>query len=73
MQPNRKTILLTPKETADRLRVSISCLAKWRMGFTQGLPYVKVGGKVLYAEHEVEKWIAAQMRESTSDTGAEAA
>jgi excisionase family DNA binding protein len=75
MQPNIKiqTVLLTPKEAAARLRVSESTLAKWRMTALRALPFVKVGHKVVYAEREVERFIAAQMRKSTSDNGREAA
>ncbi len=68
-QPKTPTVLLTPKETAARLRVGEGTLAKWRMGFTHGLRFVKVGAKVLYDEREVERFIAEQMRASTSDTG----
>jgi excisionase family DNA binding protein len=75
MQPNTKTqtVLLTPKETAARLRVSESTLAKWRMTASRALPYVKIGAKVAYDEREVEKWLASQARKSTSDNGREAA
>jgi len=68
-----QTVLLTPKEAAARLRVSESTLAKWRMTALRALAFVKVGHKVLYDEREVERFIAARMRKSTSDTGAAAA
>ncbi len=75
MPPNTKpqTVLLTPKETANRLRLSESTLAKWRMTAARALPYVKIGAKVAYDEREVERFIAAQARKSTSDDGREAA
>jgi excisionase family DNA binding protein len=75
MQPSIKTqtVLLTPKETAARLRVSESTLAKWRMTALRALPFVKVGHKVAYDEREVERFIASQARKSTSDNGREAA
>jgi excisionase family DNA binding protein len=75
MQPNTKiqTVLLTPRETAARLRVSESTLAKWRMTAARALPYIKIGAKVAYNEVEVEKWLVARMRRSTSDTSVEAA
>ena len=60
-----RTILLTPRETASRLRISESTLAKWRMTALRALPFVKIGHKVVYDEKEVEKFIAAQMRNST--------
>lgn len=68
-----RTILLTPRETASRLRISELTLAKWRMTALRALPFVKIGHKVVYDEKEVEKFIAAQMRNSTSNSAGEAA
>jgi len=68
--PQNQTILLTPKETAVRLRISESTLAKWRMTASRRLPYVKVGAKVAYTETAIENFIAERARESTSQTDA---
>ena len=46
-EPNRGDRLLTPQETADFLRVSLSWLAKARMR-GDGPPYVKIGRAVRY-------------------------
>lgn len=64
-----KTVLLTPKEAAVRLRVSESTLAKWRMTSLRKLPFVKIGAKVAYAENVIESFIADGLRQSTSDRG----
>jgi predicted DNA-binding transcriptional regulator AlpA len=57
--------LLTPRETADRLRVSVSWLAKARMR-GDGPPYVKIGRSVRYPENAVHQWVKSQMHLSTS-------
>lgn len=66
----KRTVLLTPKEAAARLRISESTLAKWRMVASRRLPFVKIGAKVLYAETVIEGYIAARSRASTSDVEA---
>ena len=65
-----KTVLLTPKEAAARLRVTEGTLAKWRMTALRRLPYVKVGAKVAYTEAAIEAFIADGLRQSTSDVRA---
>jgi hypothetical protein len=63
--------VFTPKETAVRLKVSESFLAKKRV--TGGGPkFVKVGRVVRYPESAIVEYLAAQLRTSTSDLGLEA-
>jgi predicted DNA-binding transcriptional regulator AlpA len=58
----------TPKETADRLKVSESFLAKKRV--TGGGPkFTKVGRAVRYPESAINEYLSAQLRSSTSDLG----
>jgi hypothetical protein len=58
----------TPKETAVRLKVSESFLAKKRV--TGGGPkFIKVGRVVRYPETAINEYLSAQLRTSTSDTG----
>jgi hypothetical protein len=58
----------TPKETAIRLKVSESFLAKKRV--TGGGPkFTKVGRVVRYPESAINEYLAAQLRSSTSDAG----
>lgn len=62
-------ILWTPHDTAGRLRVSESTLAKWRMT-GDGPEFVKLGFKVRYRPLAVEAFIAKRTRRSTSQTAA---
>jgi predicted DNA-binding transcriptional regulator AlpA len=64
--------LVTPKALAERLDMSTSTLAKWRLDGA-GPAYVKIGARVAYDEEMVEAWLASRVRKSTSDTGREAA
>ena len=58
--------LLTPKEAAEFLRVSISWLAKARMR-GDGPPYVKIGRAVRYPEGALHQWMKSRMHLSTSE------
>ena len=57
--------LLTPKEAAEFLRVSLSWLAKARMR-GDGPPFVKVGRSVRYSEAALVQWMRGRQRLSTS-------
>lgn len=66
--PNRPVtpqILLTPKQAARLLNLSVSWLAKRRLA-GDGPPYVKLGGAVRYSESSLQQWMKAQQRVSTS-------
>lgn len=71
IQANRLE-LISPKIVSERLGVSISTLAKWRLDGS-GPAFVKVGARVAYDSAMVEAWLASRIRRSTSDTGSEAA
>ena len=58
--------LLTPKEAAQFLRLSLSWLAKARMR-GDGPPYVKLGGSVRYRESDLVQWLKSRARLSTSE------
>ena len=58
--------LLTSRETADRLRVSLSWLAKARMQ-GDGPPFVKFGRTIRYAEGTLVQWTKAHLRQSTNE------
>ena len=59
-------VLLTPKETAARLKVSTSWLAKARMR-GDGPPYIPIGRSIRYAEAAVVQWMKSRQRLSTSE------
>jgi Helix-turn-helix domain len=58
----------TPKETAVRLKVSESFLAKKRVS-GGGPKFSKVGRVVRYPETAINEYLSAQLRTSTSDAG----
>jgi len=58
--------LLTAKEAAHFLRVSLSWLAKSRMR-GDGPPYIKVGRSIRYTEAAVTQWMKSHQRLSTSE------
>ena len=59
-------LLLTPKETAGRLKVSLSWLAKARMR-GDGPPYLRVGRAIRYGEAALLQWMKSRQRLSTSE------
>jgi predicted DNA-binding transcriptional regulator AlpA len=58
--------LLTPKEAAAFLRLSVSFLAKARMR-GDGPPYFKPGRAVRYRESRLIEWLKSRSRLSTSE------
>ena len=64
-RPMALSILLTPKQAARYLNLSVSWLAKRRLA-GDGPPYVKLGGAVRYAETSLQQWMKGQQRISTS-------
>ena len=61
-----------PKQTAAYVKSSESTLAKMRLK-GNGPTYTKFGRLVLYAKKDLDKYLAARRRLSTSDSGPEAA
>jgi predicted DNA-binding transcriptional regulator AlpA len=64
-RPATTPILLTPKQAARHLNLSVSWLAKRRLA-GDGPPYIKLGGAVRYAEPSLQQWMKGQQRTSTS-------
>jgi predicted DNA-binding transcriptional regulator AlpA len=58
----------TPKETAVRLKVSESFLAKKRVS-GGGPRFIKIGRLVRYPESGINEYLASRTRTSTSDPG----
>jgi excisionase family DNA binding protein len=59
-------MLLTPKEAAKVLKVSLSWLAKARMR-GDGPPYIRVGRSIRYSEAALLQWMKSRQRLSTSE------
>ena len=60
--------LLTPREVAGILGVSIGTLEVWRSANRYPLPYVKVGRAVRYDASDVEAFISMRKREHTGQS-----
>jgi predicted DNA-binding transcriptional regulator AlpA len=58
--------LLTPKEAARLLKVSLSWLAKAHMR-GDGPPYFRIGRSIRYAEAALIQWMKSRQRLSTSE------
>lgn len=58
--------LMTPKEAAHLLRVSLSWLAKARMR-GDGPPFIKIGRAIRYTEAALLQWMKSRQRQSTSE------
>jgi len=54
-------------ETAALLRLSKRTLEKYRMTGAGGPPFVRIGGRVIYRRADLEIWLAANIRHSTSE------
>jgi predicted DNA-binding transcriptional regulator AlpA len=59
-------VLLTAKEAATLLKVSLSWLAKARMR-GDGPPYIRIGRSIRYAEAALIQWMKSRQRLSTSE------
>lgn len=59
-------VLLTAKEAARLLKVSLSWLAKARMR-GDGPPFIKVGRSIRYSEAALLQWMKSRQRLSTSE------
>ncbi len=59
-------VLLTAKEAARLLKVSLSWLAKARMR-GDGPPYIQIGRSIRYAESGLIQWMKSRQRLSTSE------
>ncbi|ARO31716.1 transcriptional regulator protein [Rhizobium sp. NXC14] len=59
--------LLSASHAAEYLGVSQKTLANWRCSGTRGLPYVQVGGRVLYRQSDLDDFIMNSRKLSTSE------
>jgi excisionase family DNA binding protein len=64
---NYRGRLLTESEVADLLKISVRTLQAWRVR-GGGPGFLKIGRAVRYSLNEIEEWLAATQRRSTSDT-----
>lgn len=64
--------LLTPKQAAERLAIARHTLARWRLE-GGGPPFLKLGGAVRYDVGDLDAFLVAARRRSTSDACAQSA
>jgi len=60
--------LVTPKDAAAIMSVSVGTLAKWRSTGHPSIPYVKIGRCVRYRRAELEDYIQKYTINSPSET-----
>jgi predicted DNA-binding transcriptional regulator AlpA len=60
--------LLTEREAADLLTLSVKTLWNWRLS-GYGPPHLKVGRLVRYRQSDLKAWLKSCERASTSDRG----
>jgi len=53
------TRLMSKKEVAERLGLSIYTIDKW-VSTNQNIPYTKLGSRVLFSENDVEAFILSR-------------
>jgi hypothetical protein len=61
-------VLLNPVEASGYIRKSVSSLAKLRV-YGGGPRYLKNGRRVFYERADLDAWLDARVRTSTSDNG----
>lgn len=59
--------LIGPDQAADILGVSTGTLQVWRSTGRYNLPYVKVGGRVMYRPGDVQTFIERRLHNHTGD------
>ncbi len=59
--------LIDPDQTSDILGISPGTLQVWRSTGRYNLPYVKVGGRVMYRQVDVKTFIEKRMHNHTGD------
>ncbi len=65
---NYQRPLLTPRQAAGQLGVTIGCLALWRIKGLH-LPFVRIGSRIRYSADDVSRMIEQSRRISTADKG----
>jgi hypothetical protein len=58
--------LLSPDETAARLRCTVASLAVWRSKRRYNLPFVRIGNRIFYRQSTLERFIRER---ETDETG----
>lgn len=59
--------LLTPKEAADYIGVTVQTLSVWRSTRRYPLPFVKAGSKVFYRRSALERFLESRTKGSEEE------
>lgn len=59
--------LLSAEQAADRLGIAPSTLARWRRDASPELPFVRIGGRILYRPEDVEAFMEAADPDEVED------
>lgn len=59
--------LITPDQASDTLGVTTGTLQIWRSTGRYNLPYVKVGGRVMYRTEDIEDFIHRRVQNHTGE------
>lgn len=51
-------VLLNNIKAANYIGLSVNTLNYWRTTGAQKIPYLKVGGRVLYRQHDLDQWLS---------------
>jgi excisionase family DNA binding protein len=68
MRPASQEAYFRPREAAEYLRSSESTLAKKRLNDGDGPPFVRIGRAIRYRRSDLDAWMSASIRTSTSET-----
>jgi predicted site-specific integrase-resolvase len=60
--------ILNTAGAADRLGVAPATLAYWRSTGAEEVPYLKLGGRVVYRKDDLDKWISERVFTHTGQT-----
>ncbi len=66
------TYLINEHQVAARLGLKVATLRRWRWA-GRGPPFFKLGSAIRYAAEDIDAFIQAARRTSTSDAGSEGA
>ena len=51
------SLLMSARQTAAEIGVAEATLSYWRTVGSQRIPYIKVGGRIMYRRSDLEKWL----------------
>lgn len=58
--------LLTPKQAAQALGLSVKTLAVWRSTGRHALPFIRCGARIRYRRADLTAWLHARQSTSTA-------